>query len=841
MKRFVPSSFVAFAIALQLLSPQKTSAQILWNFDGGTGTAAAVAASIPANITVSSVSEGNASTATPVPNFLGNSPVSSGYTGASGSYAATMTAVINTSVANLYSSTYLEFTLTPASGYQINLNSLQFGTRSTAQNAGMSGGPTSYHIRTSADNYGNGLMTNAGSLANGVISANSIWSLITPSFNNGVTSVTAGLNGAVTVRIYATQVVNNTGQAGANWRIDDLSVTATATIPTATPFYYKGTGSITTLANWGSNTDGTGAKPASFYIPASTYNIANTTGNVNLDAPWFIGGKLNVGAAIALNTTTYKLALGNNAAATFAPGSILNINDVAGVVDFGGMPITLESDATGTASIGIITGTLNNASNVTIQKYIPGGGLASASPSKRAYRFFSHPFSNAIAVSQLKTTNGIDITGNGGNGNGFVTTGSNNPSVFQYNTTAGNGNATADPGWLAFTDVNTTTNGNANAWNQYQGIRALVRGTRGQGLDGSTNYIVGSPTISLTGAINTGDKTVNLVSGGANWNLIGNPYPSAVNLNTVTRANTGNFIYVWKVDQGIRGAYSIGQNIGTTAYNLPAYSAFFVQATGANASMLFHETDKTATETTDVLFRTNSTDNTLKLKLQSADGSIFWDELYFSFNKTYKDSKEERNDGLKLSNPDVSLYSISSDNEKLSVDSRPIKDDAIIPLGLSTAQARSFQLVVTEINNTTSNEQAAIYLKDKLLNTLTRLEANTTYDFVTTADAQTQGEQRFELVQKILSQPAAINNRLTVKLSPNPVRDMLNINYEGLNSNEVTTIRITDMNGSTIKLITAGKVQLGNQTIDVKQLPAGMYTVQLMNGQYQQSASIIKQ
>jgi hypothetical protein len=52
---------------------------------------------------------------------------------------------------------------------------------------------------------------------------------------------------------------------------------------------------------------------------------------------------------------------------------------IAGTADFGGKSVTLQSDTTGSGSIGQITGTLSNASNVTVQRFVSGG--------KRAFRF----------------------------------------------------------------------------------------------------------------------------------------------------------------------------------------------------------------------------------------------------------------------------------------------------------------------------------------------------------------------------------------------------------------------------------------------------------------------
>ncbi|MFX5634086.1 hypothetical protein ABTE18_19525, partial [Acinetobacter baumannii] len=75
-------------------------------------------------------------------------------------------------------------------------------------------------------------------------------------------------------------------------------------------------------------------------------------------------------------------------------------------------------------------------------------------------------------------TSVIDITGIGGNANGFTTTATNNPSAFWYDPTTGNSSNNPDPGWTAFTNANTLS------WAKAQGIRLLIRGAKGEGLTG---------------------------------------------------------------------------------------------------------------------------------------------------------------------------------------------------------------------------------------------------------------------------------------------------------------------------------------------------------------------
>ncbi len=55
--------------------------------------------------------------------------------------------------------------------------------------------------------------------------------------------------------------------------IDNIAITAN---PDAAEFYYKGTGDLTNLSNWGANPDGSGDAPVSFSAPNHNFHIVNT-------------------------------------------------------------------------------------------------------------------------------------------------------------------------------------------------------------------------------------------------------------------------------------------------------------------------------------------------------------------------------------------------------------------------------------------------------------------------------------------------------------------------------------------------------------------------------------
>jgi hypothetical protein len=189
-----------YPLLLALFLPFISPAQIIWDFSTATPLSGA-----PAGVSVSAVSQGNNNGTTPL---LTTTSASSGYTGATGGNNAGASA--NVGAFRSDSSTYFEWTLTPAAGVSVTVSQINFGSRSTGT------GPQAYDIRTSLDNF-------AAAAATAPLANSSAWALLSNSIS------LAGAPGqAITIRIYAYNGAGNAGKNTANWRIDDLSVTTTA-------------------------------------------------------------------------------------------------------------------------------------------------------------------------------------------------------------------------------------------------------------------------------------------------------------------------------------------------------------------------------------------------------------------------------------------------------------------------------------------------------------------------------------------------------------------------------------------------------------------------------------
>ena len=234
----------------------------LVTYDFNAGTSASTSADT--KLIVGALAQGNNLGTT---TFITNTSASSGYTGATGTYNAGVTArtgVLNTAASG---SAYFEFTLVPYSGNAISISGLSFASRGTST------GPLAYAVRSSLDGF-------TSDLAVGTLLNTSVWSL----YNTISMSLNASVGVAVTVRIYG---FNGTGTASsnvANWRIDDLVVNGSVNGFSASQCY-------TLLANTAST----------LFRQASNNNtIASNSISPNPAHDYF---KININEAILKNAT----------------------------------------------------------------------------------------------------------------------------------------------------------------------------------------------------------------------------------------------------------------------------------------------------------------------------------------------------------------------------------------------------------------------------------------------------------------------------------------------------------------------------------------------------------
>ena len=520
------------------------------------------------------------------------------------------------------------------------------------------------------------------------------------------------------------------------------------------------------------------------------------------------------GAAITIGSrTTVKAAL------TITSGTFTT-ND----------SLVMYSDSLGTAYVApIVSGGISG--NVTIMQYIEGG--------HRAFRFWGHPFNAYIGLSQIQQY--IDITGHGGVSNGFTHTITDAPSCFRYNPLVGNSTIGYDPGWRPFTSTGTADD--SNRFHQFQGIRLFIRGAKGLGLNGLP-YTPAPVTICMKGQLNQGNLTVHMVKGvdtNQEYNQLANPYPSPVDIGTIVHnafADScvhGVAIYIWDPYMGVNGQFqAIPINTGIPYY-LQANTSFQVRAKHNNDSLMFTEANKVNSFPTTLL---RSSNDNITMAIYDAGYNLF-DRSVVQFDNNATDAEDYTFDALKPPSPaSLNFYSLSADNKKMSIDTRPYAVDKTIPLGITSSLAQEF---IIKADECIAPAGGKVLLHDKLLNQYIELSQGMEYRFTITTDKNTQGDNRFELTfRNANAQNVQSDKALTVNMIPNPATDEVNLTFTSGKLAHVQ-VAITDIAGVNVYNNDLGQQQSGSLRIPLTNLASGVYMVALTSGSEKVVQPLVKE
>jgi hypothetical protein len=527
--------------------------------------------------------------------------------------------------------------------------------------------------------------------------------------------------------------------------------------------------------------------------------------------------------------------LSNSLGASIGASSMLTINSLltitAGTLTTNDS-VTLNSTVSENARIGVIPPSGAAISgNVKVKQYVQGG--------YRRFRFVSHPFSNYIPLTQIGSY--IDVTGFNGSSNGFTNTASNAPSAFRYDPLTGNSSLPYDIGWKPFTSA--TTAADSNRLHKHQGIRLFFRGAKGEGL-GYLPYTPSAVTFAMTGAVNQGAQTIVLSKGAGSfqdYNMVGNPYASPVDIGTVLHNAlvSGNIVgpvfYVWNPSLGAAGQFqAIGVNTtSATPYYIQANCAFQVRTAHNGDTLNFAESNKNASPSS-VLFR--AMPGNISLGIYDANYHP-WDMVYLHFDNEATVNEDKNLDGGKPSGADFNFYAISGDKHRLLLDARPFEKGNAIPLGISSGYAQDF---IIKAEGMAVPEGGQLYLHDKLLQQYVLLQQGTEYRFSITEDKATQGDERFELSMAPQSVLLQNNKGLRVTMSPNPATDDVTISFANGQKNNVQ-VRVLDLSGVSVYEQALGEKLSGSTTIALSSFAAGVYIVEVTSGSEKVVQRLVKE
>jgi hypothetical protein len=614
--------------------------------------------------------------------------------------------------------------------------------------------------------------------------------IITSTLSNPISVLTVGSNGG------ASSLTINSGAT--------LTITGTMTVNSSANFTVTGGGSLAV------NNDFTNSGTVTFGLGPVTFgnNFTNNSGGILTFGTGLVTFNSTTGTTknptfirSAPPTTTapvtfvnlkladnghfqFKSSIGTGNAAVFclATNGVLTIGSST-VVNVSNSGFTLLSDATGSAAVAAIPSNSNLNGNFNVQRFITGGN----SSIYRCYRMLTSPVYtsssgsyNTISLAYLNATNTVGTTTyygafTGGPLSGFSVV-NGNPTIYVYNETLPINNnyfvSGKHVGIAAITGNTVTTLSLATGTVVYtsgvsipagNGFILFFVGSTYNRTTGSPTMLPTDATMTATGSLNQGDIPVYLwfaptgqlsytsTLPGPGYNMVGNPYASTIDLNSVLTNNTGIDAIYTLSPTGPSQSYTVYTSSGSSApatYFAVSGQGFIVHATGTGKTLTFHETDKSATTQltgANLLMGTPVQGPSLTglyLKLQK--DSLHYDYTGIYFGTNWSDAYEN-GDAIYFNGNSINMASLSSDGKMLAVNHlHTYTNDNRVRLYTSALLGGDYTLKIEGIRNIDTTYD--IYLVDHYKKDSVNIRKTGAYAFsILKTDTASFGANRFEL------------------------------------------------------------------------------------------------
>jgi len=246
-------------------------------------------------------------------------------------------------------------------------------------------------------------------------------------------------------------------------------------------------------------------------------------------------------------------------------------------------------------------------------------------------------------------------------------------------------------------------------------------------------YPGASNTYTLTGTLNTGTFTPTVSYGGTyTFNLVPNPYPSAINWGSSSgwvKSNIGATAWIWN---------SSGGNYTTLSGNsyVPAGQSFIVMTSGTPVLTM----NNNACVHNSLPFYKSTGDGMLRI---AATANNYVDEAFIGFNSQATEGFDLDYDGFKLwgVTDAPQLWTESGDNRFTINQLPPPFGSLIVPLDFKTSYSGKVTLSFSGLEN--FDQSMPIRLEDKLNGSMTDLRKSETYIF---SHDPSNTEKRFSLI-----------------------------------------------------------------------------------------------
>jgi hypothetical protein len=300
------------------------------------------------------------------------------------------------------------------------------------------------------------------------------------------------------------------------------------------------------------------------------------------------------------------------------------------------------------------------------------------------------------------------------------------------------------------------------------------------------------------GQPNSGNKQINISNAGDGWNLVGNPYPSALNWGSQLEPTSGwskqdifGAIYYWdNTANGNKGNYAVycpganGISINGGSRAIQPGQGFFVKAKKSGKLAV---TNAARIHPGSVFQGGQNTGESTALKIV-VRGNSMWDETVLNFTDDASTGFDSDFDAFKLAgNADAPvLFSKLDDGTQLAINTLPNSSlSGGIPVGFSAAKSGSYIFEIHGMNSIDNDRP--VYLEDTYNNTFQNLRNDSVYIF----DHQVKNDP-----MRFLLHFASLNGVTEASMDQPLIYTSGGIlNIELANTSENTSIVVSDMLG----------------------------------------------
>ncbi len=270
-----------------------------------------------------------------------------------------------------------------------------------------------------------------------------------------------------------------------------------------------------------------------------------------------------------------------------------------------------------------------------------------------------------------------------------------------------------------------------NGWGLAENI--VLEDVRGYDVRNTIDNIV-----NLEGDFNTGDFGITVtntdgaeIADHEGWNLIGNPYPSAIDWDASsgwTKTNVNDAIYIW--DESVQNYVTYIDGVGANGGSryIPPMQGFFVRVPYPGNGYVGMTNDVRIANTESKLKSTGSATEGIKIKISS---SAFSDETIVRFSGEASQNFDHNLDAIKKFSTNKAvpqIYSQTLKGELLAINSYPLDNEySIIPVYITVASSGEYNLQFDGGWNIDYSQ--TIYLEDVENDSLIDLRLTNSYSF----------------------------------------------------------------------------------------------------------------